>query len=309
MKKQANINHILKDGPTSSLMLLKKNKSTFLMLLLFIILPLIILSSIIFHYVYISILPILFNIIIYSILFLYIISFITLSKVSNHKIISYDKVFRFIPSILPQSILPILLFALAISLSKLFFFIAPFILFVIFPVISFISFFNQDVSVTDIFNANFEYNKSPKGKKLIKNIFILSFILAFTLGIISFFLRGMFSMFYGNLYFITLAVVNNFMFAIAFLTLYFSAAQTYTNHIFLIPNNILLSANDILANRKSKNRKRSSQKRERFVSKKIHSHEKTGNSFEKETPKQKNTESNRFTDDAGGFNRFEDTKF
>jgi len=286
------------------LSLIKKNIKAFVALFAFIIIPLLVLFSFIYKYVSFSILSVIFNVINYSIISLYVISLITLIKVSKKEVISLKKVFKFIPAILPKNILPVIIFAFAITITKQFFFIGPYVLFAVFPVVSFIAFFNSGISISEIINVNFEFNKSKEGKDLIRSIIVISLILIFFLGIINFIFRGMLSFLYGNAYFITIAVFKNTMFIIGFLILYFTATKTYADYKFIIPQDAFLSAsNIILEKRHEKREKYVKKEKDRFIS------EKTKKPFEKENSKKKNIESNRFTNDDNSFNRFEDTKF
>lgn len=255
MKKQTEFNKELKNNPFSFLILLKKNSRAFLFLLLFIVAPLIILSSITFEYFYISALSFLFLFLAYTITFLFVISYITLNKISNQDVISFGKVFKLIPSILPQTILPVLLFALAITISGRFFFFAPLILFVFFPIVSFITFFKSNISISEIISANFKFNNTDEGKKLTKNTFIISAILVFSLGIINFIFSGIFSFTYGSLiYYVTISVFKSTLFVIGFIALHFSATKAYADHIFLVPEDTLNTANNILADRRTTKR-------------------------------------------------------
>lgn len=291
----------------------QRDKKIFYSFFLFVALPITLISTILSVKFYLSTISYAFSFLLYTFMFLFINSYVVLAKIHKEKKLSFFIVLKLIPAILPSIIFPTLIYALAIVIAEYFFLITPFLLFVFFPIVSFVPLFNKNISLTELVNENTYYKKTETGKKSLQTILILSVISViaiFTIRnlILHPFLR---TSSFTNIQIlgIIFALANKLIVVITYFIIYLTMVNLYSINNFNFPETVLNFAYNIFYDKKNERSSRRSFKPKRKFNKK-HKKENSKIDFETnyKTEKKETKEHNRFLEDDS-YNRFEDTKF
>lgn len=266
------------------------NRKSFFSFLFLIVLPLLLISSGVwyfsFSYPTSRAISSVFIGIAYFLMFLFTVSFTVLYKISREIEISFIKTLKLIPVISKKVALIAGGFALLIIFIKELFFLAPYVLLIIFPIVSFLSIYKSSVNTKELFAENKTYLSNPSGKGLIGKMIILAVFLIIAVGVTNLILDIIFSFAYNSFLFQILNTVKLFLRFFAFFILYLFANVYYADENFSIPKEVNVAALNILSEKKKEREKRTIKTRR--------------DSKEKEI--------NRFDQD-GEYNRFEDTNF
>jgi len=309
-------NSIKVNSPFDALIKYKGYKNIFIAFFLVIVIPTLIIKSFLVSTFYLPAISYGISALLYMAMFLFVNSFIVLYGLAGGKRFSFFQVISFIPSIIPVIILPTLIFTVLIIIAQSIFMIAPFILFIALPIVSFAPLFSKRIALSEIVDNNKSFLKKTMGKALLRNTIVLSVILVVVLFILKNLFWGLFGFFSRDIKFLVSLVINGLLYMISYSIMYITIVNSYSTYSFILPDNLYGIGNDIISKTKNTRRKK------RDISSKKHSHKKESYQenifdFEKEDKKledkkqksiPKSKERNRFLDDEG-FNRFEDTKF
>ena len=266
------------------------NRKSFFSFFFFVALPLFVISSVVWHSIDSfpanQVVSSVFVGIAYFLMFLFTVSFTVLYKISKETEISFKKTLKLIPVISKKTALIAGGFALSIIFTKELFFLAPYVLLIAFPIVSFLSIYKSSVITKELFTENKIYLGSPIGKGLIAKMIVLAVLLILAVGIANFILGIIFSFAYNGFLFQVLYSIKLFLRFFGFFILYLFANVYYVDENFSISKEVNIAAVNILSEKKKEREKRTIKTRR--------------------TSKEK--EINRF-DQNDEYNRFEDTNF
>ncbi len=166
------------------------------------------------------------------------------------------------------------------------FFLAPYALLIVFPVVSFLSIYKSSVTSKDLFIENKIYLSTSNGKGLIGKMIVLAALLLIAVGITNFILDIIFSFAYNSFLFQVLYTIKLFLRFFVFFLTYLFVNVYYVDKNFSISKEVNIAAVNILSEKKKEREKRKKKTRR--------------DSKEKEI--------NRFDQDDE-YNRFEDINF